>query len=191
MSTELARRELERLEVRHRALPRAWTAMALPRTRAIVLAAEGDLDGALDAIADADATQDTELPWELAWTLHLRGRLHRRRKEKLRAADSLGRARDLFVQLGARPWVARVDRDLARVGLRRGTGHDLTASEWAIARLAAKGLTTRAIAEAAFVSPKTVEANLTRIYRKLGIGSRAELGARMRDLETETHPLQT
>jgi DNA-binding NarL/FixJ family response regulator len=45
------------------------------------------------------------------------------------------------------------------------------------------------VAEAAFVSPKTVEANLSRVYRKLGIRSRAELGARMsvpaRDTETQ------
>ena len=41
------------------------------------------------------------------------------------------------------------------------------------------GLTNREVANAAFVSPKTVEANLARVYQKLGIRSRAELGARM------------
>jgi len=48
-----------------------------------------------------------------------------------------------------------------------------------IAELAASGKTNRAVAEAAFVSPKTVEANLARVYRKLRISSRAELGAWM------------
>ena len=48
-----------------------------------------------------------------------------------------------------------------------------------MAELAAEGLTNRDVASKAFMSPKTVQANLTRIYRKLGIGSRAELGARM------------
>jgi DNA-binding NarL/FixJ family response regulator len=48
-----------------------------------------------------------------------------------------------------------------------------------VAELAAAGLTNRDVAKAAFMSPKTVEANLARIYRKLGIKSRAELGARM------------
>jgi DNA-binding NarL/FixJ family response regulator len=51
-------------------------------------------------------------------------------------------------------------------------------------------LTNRQVAETAFVSPKTVEANLARVYRKLGIRSRAELGARMsaqaRDSEVPT-----
>ena len=48
-----------------------------------------------------------------------------------------------------------------------------------IAELAAAGMTNRQVAEQAFVSPKTVEASLARVYRKLGIRSRAELGARM------------
>ncbi len=42
---------------------------------------------------------------------------------------------------------------------------------------AAAGLTTRQVAEAAFMSPKSVEGVLTRVYRKLGVRSRAELGA--------------
>ena len=46
-------------------------------------------------------------------------------------------------------------------------------------KLAATGLTNRQVAEQSFLSPKTVEANLARVYRKLGITSRAELGARM------------
>jgi DNA-binding NarL/FixJ family response regulator len=45
-----------------------------------------------------------------------------------------------------------------------------------VAQLAARGLTNREVAERLFVSPKTVEANLSRVYSKLGIRSRAELG---------------
>lgn len=56
---------------------------------------------------------------------------------------------------------------------------ELTATERRIAELAASGLTNRQVAEQSFMSPKTVEANLARVYRKLGIASRAELGARM------------
>ena len=48
-----------------------------------------------------------------------------------------------------------------------------------MAELAAEGLTNREVASKAFMSPKTVQANLTRVYRKLGIGSRAELGAQI------------
>ena len=55
----------------------------------------------------------------------------------------------------------------------------LTPSEQRVAELAASGMTNRDVAAALFISPKTVEANLSRIYRKLGIHSRAELGRRM------------
>lgn len=53
---------------------------------------------------------------------------------------------------------------------------DLSATELRVARLAAAGLTNKAIATEAFMTSKTVEANLTRVYRKLGIHSRAQLG---------------
>ena len=54
---------------------------------------------------------------------------------------------------------------------------DLTATEERVARLAASGLSNREVAASAFLSQKTVEANVARIYHKLGIHSRAELGA--------------
>jgi DNA-binding CsgD family transcriptional regulator len=55
----------------------------------------------------------------------------------------------------------------------------LTATERQVAELAAAGLRTRSIAEIAFLSPKTVGNVLGRAYQKLGIHSRAELGALM------------
>ena len=60
-----------------------------------------------------------------------------------------------------------------------GRPTELTATERRVAELAATGLTNREVAAQAFMSPKTVEANLARVYRKLGIRSRAELGARL------------
>jgi DNA-binding NarL/FixJ family response regulator len=57
----------------------------------------------------------------------------------------------------------------------------LTATEREIAGLAAAGLTNQMIAERAFVSRKTVEANLARAYRKLGISSRAQLARALED----------
>jgi DNA-binding CsgD family transcriptional regulator len=55
----------------------------------------------------------------------------------------------------------------------------LTETERRVAELAATGRTNREVAQELFMSPKTVGANLERVYRKLGIKSRAELGARM------------
>jgi len=69
--------------------------------------------------------------------------------------------------------------EIERLGLRHRDPDALTESERRIAELAATGMTNREVADVAFVSAKTVEANLARVYRKLGIRSRAELGARM------------
>ena len=64
-----------------------------------------------------------------------------------------------------------------RLGLVRSDEQALTPSEARIARLAASGMTNREVAAKLFISPKTVESNLARVYDKLGIRSRAELGA--------------
>ena len=69
--------------------------------------------------------------------------------------------------------------------MRHRSPHELTATELRVAELAAGGLTNREVATAAFMSPKTVEANLSRVYRKLGIHSRAELGATMASKERD------
>ena len=58
---------------------------------------------------------------------------------------------------------------------------DLTDTERKIADLAAAGVTSAEIGRQLFLSTKTVSANLTRIYRKLGVGSRAELTAALTD----------
>ena len=63
--------------------------------------------------------------------------------------------------------------------MRRAPAEELTESERRVAELTAKGMTRRQVSRAAFVSPKTVDATLVRVYRKLGVRSRAELGARM------------
>jgi DNA-binding CsgD family transcriptional regulator len=118
-------------------------------------------------------------PFEAAWSYFVEGRLLRRAKQKRAAAGALGQAVERFDQIGAPMWAARARRELDRVGLRRAPPGELTASESRVAELAASGLTNREIAQGAFMSVKTVEANLARVYRKFGIHSRAELGARM------------
>jgi DNA-binding CsgD family transcriptional regulator len=174
-----AREVLARLEWRHRTLPRPWTAAALPRARAHLLAADGDVAGALGALDAVDPDSLRRLPFELAWTQLEKGRLLRRTKQKRAAAATLREALEAFDRLGAPAWAAQARDELARVGLRHRSPHELTMSERRVAELAASGLTNREIAASAFMSPKTVEAHLGRVYRKLGIRSRAELGARM------------
>jgi DNA-binding CsgD family transcriptional regulator len=172
-----ARRVLEHLEWRGRTLPRAWIDAGLPRAGALVRAAEGEITEALRIIEEAPASPS--LPFEAGRLLLVRGQLERRANRKLAARDSLAEALRTFERLGSPPWAQRARDEIARLGLRhRGPG-ELTESERRIAMLAASGMTNRQVAAAAFVSPKTVEANLARVYVKLGIRSRAELGARM------------
>jgi DNA-binding CsgD family transcriptional regulator len=149
----------------------------LPRTRALVAAASGDLVAALDlieALEDADARH---LPFERGCHLLVKGRLLRRARQKRAAWDTLTEALAVFERLGAATWSAQARAESQRVGLRPAAPQELTESERRVAELAATGLTNREVAERLFISPKTVEANLGRVYAKLGIRSRAELGA--------------
>jgi ATP/maltotriose-dependent transcriptional regulator MalT len=176
-----AREKLVRLEERARRLPRMWIDVTLPRARALVLAAEDDVSAALAALEELDLSAASKLPFELGWALLLKGRLLRRLKRRRSAATTLHEALEIFERLGAPAWFEQTRNELARVGPRRRAPDELTASELRVAELAAAGLTNREVAKAAFISVKTVEANLARVYRKLGIRSRAELGARMAD----------
>ena len=78
----------------------------------------------------------------------------------------------------ATPWVAQAVKELDRVAPSRGTG-ELTPTEVKVADLVAAGRRNREIAGELFVSVATVEAHLTRIYRKLGMRSRTELSRYM------------
>jgi DNA-binding NarL/FixJ family response regulator len=114
----------------------------------------------------------------------VQGRLQRRLKRKRQARLALDQARELFEHQGAESWLARVDEELGRVAVRRAP-EELSATELQIARLAAEGLTNRAIAEQVFVSVKTVESNLKRAYSKLEISSRAQLARALDRSDTQ------
>jgi DNA-binding NarL/FixJ family response regulator len=152
-----------------------WSLAVSARCRGLALAARGELDEAAEALERALAEHERcPMPFERARTLLVRGRLQRRRKQKRQARLSLDEARALFAAAGAEGWLARVDDELGRVAVRRAP-EELSATELRIAQLAAEGLSNQAIAKQVFVSVKTVEGNLKRAYRKLGISSRAQL----------------
>jgi len=153
-----------------------WSLAVSARCRGLVLAARGELQAAAEALDQALTEHERcPMPLERARTLLVHGRLHRRLKQKRQARLSLDEARELFASEGAETWVTRVDEELGRVAVRRAP-EELSATELRIAQLAADGLSNQAIAEQVFVSVKTVESNLKRAYRKLGISSRAQLG---------------
>jgi ATP/maltotriose-dependent transcriptional regulator MalT len=163
-----------------RRFDRPWALAIGGRGRAMLLAAGGDIDAACSAAGEAMAQHDRlPMPFERARTLLLLGQLQRRRRKKEPAAAALGEAVRIFEQLGAVLWADRARAELARVGPGGNAGSELTPTEQLVAGLAAGGLTNREVASELFISPKTVEANLARIYRKLDIRSRAELGRLM------------
>lgn len=149
-----------------------------PRAEALVLAADGDLGAALDLLdASIDGPEVAAQPFELARALLVRGGVRRRSRHKSRAAADLEAARAAFESLGAVAWATRAHRELARVTGGRPGKATLSPTERRVAELVARGLTNREVADQTFVSVKTVEATLSRVYRKLGIRSRAELAA--------------
>jgi DNA-binding CsgD family transcriptional regulator len=169
---------LEAFEERARALNRRWALATGARCRGLLLAARHDLDAAVAALEEAlGYHQELGMPLELGRTLLQRGRIHRRRREKRLAKESLEAAFGIFDRLHARLWADQAHGDLERVGLRPPASHELTASEAAVARLAAEGRTNREVASALFLSPKSVDGVILRVYEKLGIRSRAELGS--------------
>lgn len=179
-----ARAMLEALDSRAAVFPRPWILATSARCRALLLAAEGDLAGARDAAADALIHHERlEMPFERARTLLVQGRILRRLRQKRDARAAIGEAAREFGRLGAATWRARAEAELRRTATRRAPA-ELTPTERQIAELAAAGLANPEIATRAFVSRKTVEANLGRVYRKLGITSRAQL-ARALDARTD------
>jgi DNA-binding NarL/FixJ family response regulator len=125
------------------------------------------------------------MPLELARTRLAYGVALRRAGSRRRAAEAIEAAIRGFESVGAAPWAVRARDERSRVGLQPHHDGSLSPSEERVANLAAEGLTNRVIAERLVVSPKTVEATIARVYAKLGIASRAELGARMASRDTE------
>jgi DNA-binding CsgD family transcriptional regulator len=172
-----ARDVLVRLEQRHERLPRPWTRLGLARARVLLASAEGhDTEELIAELRTVIATLEPDvLRFERARAMLIAGLAHRRARRKRAAREALLRAADAFAAIGAGGFAARARAEAERTGTRATTS--LTSSELRVAELAATGGTNREIAEALFISPKTVEANLARIYRKLDIGRRAELAS--------------
>jgi DNA-binding CsgD family transcriptional regulator len=162
-------------------LDRPWMIVNGARGRAMLRAAQGDVEDAERcARAALDACDRLPMPFERARTLLLLGQLQRRRRRRKEAVETLTEALRVFEDVGITLWAERAREELGRIKLARSQQFGaLTAAEQRVADLVASGLPTRDVAAELFISPKTVEHNLTRIYRKLGITSRAELWQRI------------
>jgi DNA-binding CsgD family transcriptional regulator len=173
---EEARQLLARYEKQARRLDRASALAASARCAGLLLAQAGDDRAAVESFAQAlRAHSRVPMPFERARTLLAHGVVERRAKRKRSAREILVAARAEFDRLGAALWRDRASAEIARISGRSRSGAKLTPTEERVAALVAEGLATKEVAAALFVSPKTVEGHLSKIYGKLGVRSRAEL----------------
>ena len=139
----------------------------------------GVLAGAeLAALRAISAHERVSMPFELARSLMVLGQVRRRVGHRRLARESLQEAAQIFESIGAPLWAKRASAELQRLGVRKAKA-ELSEMETKVAELAGLGLMNKEIAARLFISQRTVESNLTRAYRKLGIVSRTQLGALM------------
>jgi ATP/maltotriose-dependent transcriptional regulator MalT len=154
----------------------AWAVPVLADCRALLAdppVAETHFETAVDALDRARPLDRPRI--QLHYGEHLR-----RERRRLDARVQLREAFEGFERLGAAPWAERARRELRATGetaRKRDVSPlaELTPQELQVARLVRDGATNRAVAAQLFVSPKTVEYHLRKVFAKLGIASRTEL----------------
>jgi DNA-binding CsgD family transcriptional regulator len=177
---DTARELLDRWRARATTLGRSWAVARAERGSGLLAASAGDLPEALAAFDRAlDAHASLDEPFEQARTLLAQGQALRRTKKWGPARGALGRALAIFERCGAPLWADNARAEMSRIGGRAPGPAGLSPTEQKVADLVASGLTNREAAQALFLSVSTVEANLRRIYRKLGVRSRTELSRRL------------
>jgi DNA-binding CsgD family transcriptional regulator/tetratricopeptide (TPR) repeat protein len=162
-------------------LARVWGA---PRALGAALRAAGLVEGGQHGLVHleeaVEVLKDSPAKLEHAKARTELGAALRRAKRRSEARDQLRHAVELATICGAVPLVQRAETELLATGARPRrialSGlESLTPSERRVAEMAAAGHTNREVAQALFVTPKTVEVHLTSVYRKLGISSRSQL----------------
>jgi DNA-binding CsgD family transcriptional regulator len=157
-------------------LGRRGALAAVWRCRGLLAAARGNLDDACATLERARAEHDrAPMPFERARTLLALGSVLRRARRRREARRALQEARASFAGLGAALWAEKASAELARIGGRTASPGGLTPGERRVAELVGHGRSNKEVATELVVTVRTVESNLTRVYRKLGVRSRAEL----------------
>ena len=173
---ELAEGTIERLATLAGVGDGDWALGLLARSRAFVAddaTAEGLYVEACDRLSRAAA------PPELARSLLVYGEWLRRVKRRVDTRSQLRSAHEMFVAMGIRAFAERARRELLATGRRCASALRIPRrahpQEAHIARLAADGLTNPEIGTQLFISPRTVEWHMKKVFTKLGISSRHEL----------------
>jgi DNA-binding CsgD family transcriptional regulator/tetratricopeptide (TPR) repeat protein len=177
------RDEARRLAGEELELARSWGA---PRALGAALRAAGLVEGGKKGLAlleeAVEVLADSPAKLEHAKARTELGAALRRAKHRTQAREQLRQALELATVCGAAPLAARAETELLATGARPrrislSGVESLTPSERRVAQMAAEGPTNREIAQALFVTPRTVEVHLTSVYRKLDISSRSQLAA--------------
>jgi DNA-binding NarL/FixJ family response regulator len=159
--------------------PRAAAAAA--RCRALVLTARGEIEPAVASAQAALATPAAESePLEHGRALLVLGSALLRGNRRRAARDAFRSALAVFEGIGARLWAARCRAELSRIGGRASYGDELTPSQRRVADLVAAGRSNPEVAQALFLSRKTVERHVSEVLRKLDVRNRTELAAKLR-----------
>jgi DNA-binding CsgD family transcriptional regulator len=188
--TERAERAVARLREDTQASDSGWALGLQARARALL--SEGDAAEPLYREA-IERLERTRLRPEAARSRLLYGEWLRRANRRVDAREQLRAAYDAFVSMGADGFADRARRELLATGERvRSRGHEtrdeLTHQEEHIARLARDGLTNPEISAQLFISPRTVEWHLRKVFAKLGISSRKALLDALPDRERQATP---
>ena len=172
-----AARALEQLSTITRASGTEWALGSEARSRALLSTGEAADRLYRDAI---DRLGRTRLSVELTRARLLYGEWLRRERRRTEAREQLRLAYELFTEFGMEAFAERARIELKATGetARRRTvepGGQLTAQEAQIARLARDGLSNPEIASQLFISPRTVEYHLSKVFAKLNISAREQL----------------
>jgi DNA-binding CsgD family transcriptional regulator len=175
------REEARRLGSEEVELARQWGA---PRALGKALRTAGLVEGGEAGLsllrAAVDVLQDSPALLERARALTELGAALRRANRRAEAREPLRQGLEVAHGCGAKPLAQRAHTELVATGARPRrlalSGVEaLTPSERRVADMAADGMTNRDIAQALFVTPRTVEVHLSNAYRKLGISARSQL----------------
>ena len=171
---------VERLEREAGTAAGRWPIAVATRCRGLLISARGDPGGALAVLDESlEHHAGVPMPFELARTELVAGTVGRRARRGSEARRRLNDARSSFERMGAPLWIAKADSELARIGGRAPAPRELTVSERRIVELVAAGRSNPEVAAELFMSRRTVEDHLSKIYRKLGVRSRTELAHRV------------
>jgi DNA-binding CsgD family transcriptional regulator len=184
---ELATGAVRRLEERTRGSGTDWALATSARARALI--SDGEAADALYQEA-LERLARTRIAVDRARTHLLYGEWLRRQGRRRDAREQLRAAHEMFTTMGAAAFAERARRELIATGetVRKRssqTSSELTAQESQVAWLARDGYTNPEIAAELFISPRTVEWHLRKVFRKLGISSRRELRKELPDRRPE------